>query len=226
MTSPSSVWLYGSHARGDADRLSDIDLLVLCDDDWTVDRVASVFPISEEANCSISRYAWSEFRMMAGYGSLFLHHIRVEGVLLCETPDCGGVARDLLDGLSPYTHARRDVEAFRTVLSDVQEELALGSSIPYELAILGTVIRHASVLGCYLLERPCFGRSEPVRRFAAALDLPSAFAEDFPIMYRYRLALDQRRCKTPSANRKEAIRWLNCAERIVTGVGVLCNEER
>jgi hypothetical protein len=225
MTASASVWLYGSHARGDADTLSDIDVLVLSDDNWSVGRVAAMVRV-DERTCSISQYTWPEFWMMVERGSLFLHHIRSEGILLHETAECRGAVRNALDALAPYRLARRDVEAFRTVLSDVEDELTHESSIPYELAILGTVIRHASVLGCYLLDRPCFGRTEPVRRFATAMNLQSTVPDNFADLYRYRLALEGRRCPTAHGSPQEAARWLGWARRVITAVGELCDEGR
>ena len=220
-----SVWLYGSRARGDADSLSDIDLLVVCDTDWPEEKVAKLFPLGEGDSCSVSRYSWLELRMMAERGSLFLQHVKSEGLLLYESPQCRGVMLETLERLRPYRFARRDVEAFWTVLSDVSEELVYESSVPYELAVLGTVIRHASILGCYLLGRPCFGRTEPVRRFCELLDLPVGFTDQFATMYQYRLALEGRRCQVSSLDHQQATEWVRWAERIVCRVGDLCNEE-
>ena len=220
-----SVWLYGSRARGDADSLSDIDLLVVCDTEWPKEMAGKVFPHSEGDPCSVSRYSWLEFRMMAEHGSLFLQHVRSEGILLYESPARRGATQETLEQLRPYRFARRDVEAFRTVLSDVREELVHESSVSYELAVLGTVIRHASILGCYLLGQPCFGRTEPVRRFSEVLDLPVGFTDQFATMYQYRLALEGRRCQVSTANYQQGTKWVRWAERIVRRVGDLCNEE-
>jgi len=225
MKEPVSVWLYGSRARGDADSLSDVDLLVICDADWPKEKVANLFSVPEGEPCSISRYSWSEFRKMTEQGSLFLQHVKSEGVLLYEADECQEGTKEALERLRPYRFARRDVEAFQTVLSDVREEIFHESSSAYELAVLGTVIRHASVLGCYLLGSPCFGRTEPVRRFSEVVDLPVGFPDRFASMYQYRLALEGRRCATRAPNLRQATEWAEWAERIVRRVGDLCDEQ-
>jgi hypothetical protein len=109
------------------------------------------------------------------------------------------------------------------VVADVREELAHGSPVTYELAVLGTVIRHASVLGCYLLGHPCFGRTEPVRRFSEAVALPRDFTNGFMRVYSYRLALEGRRSQVDRANQPEPKEWVGWAECIVDRLGDLCH---
>ena len=70
------IWLYGSRARGDAVKDSDVDILVL--GSVAEDKVTSVAS-QFSGPINLSRYTLAEFAKMASYGSLFLHHIQREG---------------------------------------------------------------------------------------------------------------------------------------------------
>ena len=109
------------------------------------------------ANVSISRYSWDEIRGMARYGSLFLHHIRLEGRPLYEAESCRGRLHATVAELGEYTLARRDIRGFKVVLADIAESLESGGSRVFELSVLATVIRHASILGCWLIGALCSG---------------------------------------------------------------------
>lgn len=226
MTSPTSVWLYGSRARGDSDKMSDKDLLLVCDETKSPQDLSRQVPVDDLAlrDSSVSQYSWSEIRNMASYGSLFLEHIKLEGVVVYESPECQGTVRNLLMGLPPYAHASRDVQAFLTVLGDVREELLAGSPPSYELGVLGTVVRHASILGCYMIGAPCFSRTEPVRRISEACGLPKDFNRAFSELYRYRLIHEGRPCEPPMNNSHSEQQWLDWAEYLVHFVGDLCHE--
>ena len=215
MTHGWAVWEYGSVARGDADRLSDFDVLVVGPETGELGAVVSAAGLGcHEA--SISRYSWSEIAGMAAYGSLFLHHVRLEGRPLYENDACRGRLRTVLDELGEYTLARRDVQGFKTVLGDVAESLRYGGAKAFELSVLGTVIRHGAILGCWLLGNPTFGRLAPVESFAAAAGLAVNMA-DFERLYMYRLYCDgrlQRSTLRPVA----AEVWLHRAQRLVEGL--------
>jgi predicted nucleotidyltransferase len=71
----SEIWLYGSQARGDTDTLSDVDVLVAGEVDA---EALGQLPYSQP-QLSVVRYDWDELELMASYGSLFLHHVRLEG---------------------------------------------------------------------------------------------------------------------------------------------------
>lgn len=224
MTPPRAVWLYGSHARGDSDGISDKDVLLVCDERRSPQDVSRLLTADQLGDSSVSQYAWSEIRKMAGYGSLFLEHIRLEGVVVYESPECRGLLRNILMELPSYRHAQRDVQAFLTVIADVREELLAGSPSSYELGVLGTVIRHASILGCYLIGAPCFGRTEPVKRISEACGLPGDFSCAFLELYRHRLIHEGRPCEAPANNTYSEHQWLDWAELLVHYVGDLCNE--
>lgn len=222
MTSRTCVWLYGSYARGDADKMSDKDFLLIGDAPNSPELAA--FDDLGLRDGSVSQYSWSEIRNMASHGSLFLEHLKLEGVVVYESPECRGVLRNLLKDLPRYVRGERDVQAFVTVLKDVREELLAGSPISYELGVLGTVIRHASILGCYILGSPCFGRTEPVRRISKFCNLPSDFSNAFSELYRYRLACEGRACDSPMSNLYSEQQWLDWAEYLIHFVGDLSHE--
>ena len=200
MTGDRTIWLYGSHARGNAKPDSDLDVLVIGDGDPHRPGVPDVGERSK--NLSISRYSWSEIRGMASYGSLFLHHLRLEGRPIFDDQDCRGRLRQLLDELPEYTRGSRDVKGFGSVLRDVGAELTRRCDDPYELSVLGTIIRHSAILGCWLLGTPQFGRAKPVHVIAEAIGSEADWG-GFRELYQYRLYCDHRIDK----DRLSAVDW-------------------
>jgi len=187
-----SVWLYGSHARGDSDSLSDIDVFVAgAPHSGVVESLAF-----NGQNPSVSQYTWEEVEAMAAYGSLFLHHLRLEGKPLLE--QSGGTFRmvQLLGRLPKYQLFRRDIRAFHSTLADVREAFGMGSTPEFEMAVLGTVVRHSSVLGCYLLGRPCFARTGAMELAGRAVRFTSEEVKAFETLYFFRLHEDGR-CGAP-----------------------------
>ena len=220
-----AIWLYGSHARGDRDTLSDVDILAVSDGLCEFYEVRS--EINEPfRNVGVSHYSWQEIEDMATLGSLFLHHVRLEGRPIYESVTCKDRLGSMLQSLGGYQNVMRDVNGFKTVLSDVREEIKGDPIYWYELAVLATVIRHCSILGCWLLGAPAFGRVRPVERVAEALDLGEGLGRDFPELYRYRLYFEGRVGANLPAGKHCAREWLGRAESLVDAIEELAHGQQ
>lgn len=222
---PYVVLLYGSAARGDCDEQSDRDLLLLCDDREATSNVLELaVPFA-----SVSHYTWAEFAGMRSYGSLFLHHLDREARELATDQESAGAARyrALMATLPPYARANRDLISFGLALDDIEDALNAGDTSPaFELGAIATVMRHSSIVGCYLRGSLCFGRYESVRRFCEIAELPSDISSGFPALYEFRM-YQARRAVRPTANgtEREARRWLHLARMFLREVQS-CHESR
>ena len=186
-----AIWLYGSHSRGVVDEFSDIDVLLVSESELCDSVVHDVF--ESPTGISISRYSWEEMERMTEYGSLFLRHVALEGRVVFETAQARGRLAKMLRSLGQYRLAWRDLAGFRTVVEDVGRSIAGGhASLVFESSTLGTVFRHACILGCALEGGYCFSRTEPVKRMISTLGLPFTWALEFPDLYLYRLYADGR----------------------------------
>lgn len=194
MSEDCAVMLYGSHARGDADLISDVDVLAVGSVPPIADEIAALLPASCEGPLHISHYNWGELEAMSSYGSLFMHHIAAEARSLRYEGNAQTRLSELLELLGPYQLAERDLVGFRATVCDVEAGLRAGLPPCFELAVLGGVARHASVLGCYVAGHPTFGR----KSIAQAADLLGmrAAQEDLELAHRLRL-FEEGQCDAP-----------------------------
>lgn len=218
-----AIWGYGSHFRGDADCSSDVDILVVSDSQIGDPVVAEHCRFEQYA---ASRYTWSEIEGLAAYGSLFLHHVRLEGKCLFESPRACGRLSDLLINLVPYKRAGMDVLSFRQALADITTSIGEGGSVPFELSNLGTLIRHACILGCYLAGTPTFGRHTPVARFVGLRRIDTEIAAEFPQLYEYRIWSERGADFPGMPERKYAERWCRRADLILGTLEGAANEHK
>jgi hypothetical protein len=152
---------------------------------------------------------------MCGDGSVFLHHVRREGKVLVERGPQAVDFRSSLGSLPRYRHVTRDLRSFRVSVADVRNSLECGGSTYYELTVLVSTIRHAAILGCYLLDRITFGRSEALATVADAWALDGSHVSAFENLYRLSLR-DQR--DLPSGELPEGYsppEWADFAEELL-----------
>lgn len=107
--SSTAVMLYGSRARGDARTDSDVDILQVVEDR------ARAYSVGE---VNVSAYTNAHLRELALRGSLFVRHLRDEGIVLC---DRGRVLEEILSRyVEPPSYS-----ALRAELAIVISALAL-----------------------------------------------------------------------------------------------------
>jgi len=210
LSNDCAIWLYGSQARGDADLQSDVDVLVVSDCVWEPDEIMSV--VAYSPRLSITQYTWREIERMAGYGSLFLRHLHLEGQVLREGSIVQGRLNEILSPLPAYSLATRDLMGFYTVLEDVRGSFSSATHLMFELATLATVFRHACILGCAVSDRPCFARFAPISQLVRRWGLKSSWSEEFPSLYAYRMYADGRARRPANPNETLARVWCDRTE--------------
>ena len=132
-----SIMLYGSVARGTADSSSDVDVLEL------VESAPRSYKLGE---ANVTQYVPAHLHAMASQGSLFVLHLRQDGIILA---DDGGVLRRALDSYespSSYTHVWDQLAVAAGVLDPSARNFA------DHLAGLGR-------LGIYILRTAAYLRS-------------------------------------------------------------------
>lgn len=204
-----AVVLYGSHARGDADAWSDVDILVIGPTEEVPEAV-----LARHRDCGhpirVSHYTWNELESMSRVGSLFLHHLAAEARPLLFEGDGSERYEALATGIPAYHHARRDIRAFRAGVEDVRSGLKIGSPPPFEMAVIGGIARHWSVLACYLAGEPTFGRRSLKR--ASELMGASDLSDLLVLAHRYRLFEEQQCPPPPEVDRRDVLETVEACE--------------
>lgn len=208
----AALWLYGSYARGDRDAFSDVDLLVV--GMWTSVEKALAWDCGG-AQLSASHYSWDEIHEMVAVGSLFLHHVRLEGIPIAEGRRVRGDLGAMLKELRPYRHGSRDCRIFREALADIRQSLAGQGSVVFEMACLSKLMRNVAVLSCYMQGAPAFGRYEPIRNMVEHFDLPVGIADEFPKLYASRFRVKGDFAMGMELSSAVAERWLERAELLL-----------
>ncbi len=208
-----AIWLYGSHSRGDADNDSDLDVLIVSEDAATSIGIATLIPLGQAP--SMSKYSWSEITGMADYGSLFLHHVRLEGRSIYEDPAARGILSSILERMPPYRRGSNDVKAFRIAIRDARHSLSRGGSPLFEASVVATVLRHSAILGCYVGGFPAFGRADPVFRVVNAWKLDPEIAAGFLDFYQFRIRAEGRSTASREVTPAEVRRWCDHGDNLL-----------
>jgi len=85
---PQKIILFGSHARGDDDRYSDLDLVVIKEtDERFLDRLETIYDLVQpDFALDVLVYTSQELADMRDRGSAFAEKVLEEGVVVYERP--------------------------------------------------------------------------------------------------------------------------------------------
>jgi len=207
-----TVWLYGSYARQDFDKFSDIDIFIAGHPD--TNQVLKDLQFENRA-LSVSQYDWHEIEIMAGYGSLFLQHLKLEGRPLMINSAGNEYLLSLLSSLCPYKNVSRDVNAFTMCLKDVEEGIERGSTPIFELSVIATVLRHSSVLASYIIGYPKFGRIESFQFVAKSWGFSDDIINRFKRLYQFRQYEDNLASLPFEPEENDVKEWLKIAKQFI-----------
>lgn len=162
----AACFLFGSAARGDADRASDLDVLVVYAGDPSIaDRqnVKKVVGAQFNRDCAFAEYTWARLCGMFVEGHLFAWHLFHESRRL---PLLGTYDWDLSFPIpAPYRSHRRDALNFLNLLETCVHAVKFRTaSMVYEAGLGYVAIRNIGMsLSALALPRPEFDRHVPFK---------------------------------------------------------------
>jgi predicted nucleotidyltransferase len=155
-----SVILYGSQARNDSDYLSDTDICIFVEErpfkKETIDELKVLVPNIEIDRANITVYTNAVVDLMAKNGSLFLWHLKLEGVVLFGESYFHSKINKLrkfrnhADELSYHSEIYNDLLASWKKIRIINE---------LDLSVLFTIIRNTCMVLSHFGGKPVFGRT-------------------------------------------------------------------
>lgn len=235
MNEQSVLWLYGSYARGDLDGSSDLDVLFIsphsdpiAPESEELFSILSAEGVLREAHerilsfvsekATVSCYQWEEILEMSKYGSLFLQHLKLEGRSLWEGRSVQGKLLQILSNLPDYKRSARDLIAFRMTVNDVRDSVLSKGSIPFEMTILATVLRHSSILGSYLAGKPDFGRISPITQMIKRFSVSGEASASLMKLCRYKSFVEGRDSTTIQITEAESLKLCDQVDDLVSAI--------
>ncbi|HBG06922.1 MAG TPA: hypothetical protein DDY22_15560 [Geobacter sp.] len=139
------VWLIGSGARGDGDPGSDIDILLISDNDSTSELKHKLEDIYRpKTNFDICFYTPPGIEAVIKGGSLFGWHVKKEGIALY---DKNNWLRLCLNKIPPYNNHLNDLNLLLKLSQDIFDSLYESSlSLEYDAGVISTSIRNTCIV--------------------------------------------------------------------------------
>ena len=159
----SSIRIYGSRARGDADDISDLDVLIV-----QREKTPPIYRHDLEdklrdlgSYISFSWYSETAIARMYREGHLFAWHLYKESTKIDAIGDLDFI--DYLSAPNPYREAVADVDGFRRIIDGVAGSIAAAAgNACYEAGLLYVCCRNlAMIASSYLADGPYFNRRSP-----------------------------------------------------------------
>lgn len=187
----ASIIVYGSHARGDADSLSDKDVCVItnCYLGENIDDVKKTISVKYHTESeNISVYSIEQLQAMLEYGSLFLWHLKIEGKIVYGE----SYFKSKLNELKPFRKHREEILFYEELISDVdQSTQRYGIINEIDLAQLFTITRNTCMILDHIKGESTFGRKNVFFTAKSIYhDLPLSL-EDYDYITKWKLRFER-----------------------------------
>ncbi len=167
-----AILLYGSHARGDADHTSDVDVCVFLTDLPRPSEIAvrELAPSLPQRPLSVVAYTERDLDAMLEHGSLFAWHLKLEArVVYGES-----YVRSKMRGLRSFRRHNSEISEYVNLLADLIRD-SCGCPLPneFDLSLLFTIVRNTCIVLSHWSGVSAFGRLSCFKEATACfLDLP------------------------------------------------------
>lgn len=166
------VRLFGSAVRGDSDKKSDIDILVVTDAGKPEMKILEATLIDQfNSHVDISIYSISRLYMMFSEGHLFSWHIYQESRHL--EYHATGDSMLLLGKPNPYRSARNDIAELLDLLDTIKTEITDTPNLTFEAGLLYVCVRNIALSASWHTgDGIKFGRNSPFEITLGKLAFP------------------------------------------------------
>ncbi|EHL19966.1 hypothetical protein HMPREF9628_01139 [Peptoanaerobacter stomatis] len=139
-----AIFLYGSYATESRDENSDIDILVLTKTKIWVSDENKVFEILSHLynnkKMDISIYDMDKFQKLLDSGSLFLHHLKNESILVYSYED--KPKEYYFNKLKEFKGISEDILLYKRMLKKVELSIEINEVNHFDLCVLGMIARN------------------------------------------------------------------------------------
>ncbi|TAD87918.1 MAG: nucleotidyltransferase domain-containing protein [Alphaproteobacteria bacterium] len=136
----ASELLFGSVARGDADEISDRDILIVDDDVSILKRRTAEL---EAAGWSVSSYTFQKMAALANNGALFIQHLKLESKIIHDRTN--RMAK-ILESFTPLSSYRTEIKKNREFADLILEVPDSATGALFAIDVLFVVLRNYGVL--------------------------------------------------------------------------------
>lgn len=180
------VMVYGSVARNEADINSDIDIFALVEDSLTeIERekvIEKIYYQFSAKEVNVSLYTKEIFNKMSIDGSLFLWHLKKEGKYLFNKNN-----GDIFMNLSNFDGYQKNMKLYRDLFNSVQKSLVENGVNSYDLSMLFFLCRNISILTCFKIGNPIFGRHSAYETLTKYLNFEPVNYSNFTFLSKWRI---------------------------------------
>ena len=135
-----TIVYYGSSVRGDNDRISDKDLLLISDNENALNASKIQY---ESKGFSCSCYGWYKITQLVEKKALFIQHLKQESIII---KDNSNRFHEILSSFQPSNDYSRDIESTKHLALLTETLVDTPSCIGWALDVLAVAFRNLSIL--------------------------------------------------------------------------------